>query len=121
MAPLSGRASPDRRGVAGARCVGGGAVDSRPSAQGARQDAGALIRVHLCSSVAIEFVATDEHGCTRMKTDAVQLESSQAKCLILRSRAKRGVSKDGNEQNVCCPPFETRPAAAPQGEVILSR
>ena len=36
--------------------------------------------------------------------------------LILRSRAKRGVSKDGN-QSWCCPPFETRPAAAPQGEV----
>jgi hypothetical protein len=37
--------------------------------------------------------------------------------LILRSRAKRGVSKDGNE-SCYGSPFETRPAAAPQGEVV---
>ena len=29
--------------------------------------------------------------------------------LILRSRAERGVSKDGNEHRACCPPFETQP------------
>ena len=39
--------------------------------------------------------------------------------LILRSRAQRGVSKDG-QQHDCNPPFETRPAAAPQGEVFFA-
>jgi hypothetical protein len=36
--------------------------------------------------------------------------------LILRSRLKGGVSKDGS-QSWCSPPFETRAAGAPQGEV----
>jgi hypothetical protein len=36
--------------------------------------------------------------------------------LILRSRLKGGVSKD-ESQSWCSPPFETRPAGAPQGEV----
>jgi hypothetical protein len=33
--------------------------------------------------------------------------------LILRSRAVRGVSKDG-AQSWCCPPFETRPEFTPR-------
>jgi hypothetical protein len=39
--------------------------------------------------------------------------------LMLRSRAQRGVSKHG-QRYVWCPPFETRPTAAPQGEVMRS-
>src|SRR5918995_233719 len=38
--------------------------------------------------------------------------------LTLRSIAKRCISKGGN-QSCCCPPFETRPAGAPQGEVVV--
>ncbi len=37
--------------------------------------------------------------------------------LILRSRAKRGVSKEGQQTRCSCPPFETLTAFAPQGEV----
>ena len=37
--------------------------------------------------------------------------------LILRSRAQRGVSKDGR-QWCCIPPFETGAARPPQGEVM---
>ena len=33
--------------------------------------------------------------------------------------ARRAVSKHGNERDVCCPPFETRAAHAPQGEVVV--
>ena len=36
--------------------------------------------------------------------------------LILRSRAQRGVSKDGQHQD-CFPPFETGAMRPPQGEV----
>ena len=36
--------------------------------------------------------------------------------LMLRSHAKRGVSKHGPRHD-WCPPFETRPTAAPQDEV----
>src|SRR5262245_3318008 len=43
----------------------------------------------------------------RSRVFPVQLESPQAKFLILRSHAKRGVSKDGNEHHVFCRPFET--------------
>jgi hypothetical protein len=35
---------------------------------------------------------------------------------MVRSRAPRGVSKHG-QRYVWFPPFETQPAAAPQGEV----
>jgi hypothetical protein len=41
--------------------------------------------------------------------------------LILRSIAKRCVSKDGQQAWCSFPPFETRPAGAPQGEAILAR
>jgi hypothetical protein len=37
--------------------------------------------------------------------------------LTLRSRAKRGVSKGGNEHLAGCPCFETLAALAPQHEV----
>jgi len=37
--------------------------------------------------------------------------------LTLRSIAKRCVSKGGQQTRCSCSPFETRPAAAPQGEV----
>src|SRR5688572_28383235 len=40
--------------------------------------------------------------------------------LILRSIAKRCVSKDGQQTPCSLPPFETRPPGAPQGEVVVS-
>ena len=41
--------------------------------------------------------------------------------LILRSHAKRGVSKDGNEHYACGPSFETLAMLAPQDEGIKIR
>jgi len=41
--------------------------------------------------------------------------------LILRSGAQDRVSKDGNEHRLCCQPFETRAARAPQGEDLAGR
>src|SRR5215216_3189538 len=62
-------------------------------------------------------------ACTRPQppypTKPMRIRFLTRKALILRSRAKRGVSKDG-PQSWCCPPFETRPAGAPQGEVVSS-
>jgi hypothetical protein len=40
--------------------------------------------------------------------------------LILRSRAKRGVSKDG-QQRQCNPPFETALRASSGGEVLQDK
>ncbi len=41
--------------------------------------------------------------------------------LILRSGTQDRVSKDGNEHRLCCRPFETRAARAPQGEDLAGR
>jgi hypothetical protein len=38
--------------------------------------------------------------------------------LILRSRAKRGVSKDGHQARCSCPSFETLAALAPHDEAV---
>src|SRR5215831_3233204 len=55
----------------------------------------------------------------RRNTIPTPTGSSASDGLILRSRAKRGVSKDRQHRD-CGPPFETRPAGAPQGEVIFA-
>jgi hypothetical protein len=44
-------------------------------------------------------------------------DSATLQDLVLRSRAKHGVSKDGHKPQCVRPSFETRPADAPQDEV----
>ncbi len=58
------------------------------------------------------------HGFAPTARDAGAFGIDSGTCLILRSAAKRRVSKDGYEHRICCPSFETAAAQPPQDEVV---